>query len=150
MASQIASSMSTEDREAIEGMDMEKMLSHVTQNVFKMINTSPDNANGLNGLNGLDGLSGFMDKFNLGNLKNSIVETQNTVPETKILPFNKNILPKTRNICFDLNVELADFYNGKIKKLNIKRKRVIEENGKQKIIEEKKRIVTAKILEKSF
>ena len=126
MANQIATSMSQEDRDAIEGMDMEKMLSHVTQNVFKMMGSA--------GGGDVDGLSGFMDKFNLGNLKNVVVETKDE-------PSDDYILPKTRDIRFDLNVDLEDFYNGKIKKLNIKRKRIIEENGKQKVIEEKKRIV---------
>jgi DnaJ-class molecular chaperone len=51
------------------------------------------------------------------------------------------VLPKTRDICFDLNVDLLDFYMSKKKKLNIKRKCVIEVDGKQKVVEEKKRIV---------
>jgi DnaJ-class molecular chaperone len=130
MANQIATSMSQEDRDAIEGMDMEKMLSHVTQNVFKMMN----GASGGSSEDAVDGLSGFMDKFNLGNLKNVVVETKEDHSDDYILP-------KTRDIRFDLNVDLEDFYNGKIKKLNIKRKRIIEENGKQKVVEEKKRIV---------
>ena len=53
----------------------------------------------------------------------------------------KNNLPRTRDICFDLNVDLDDFYNSKKKKINIKRKRVVEVDGKQKVIEEKKKIV---------
>ena len=130
MATQIANSMSEDDRSAIEGMDMEKMLSHVTQNVFKMMNGSSDSA-------APEGLNGFMDKFNLGNLRNVVVENENV----NVIESESCILPKTRDIRFDLNVELSDFYNGKKKKLNIKRKRIIEENGKQKVIEEKKRIV---------
>jgi DnaJ-class molecular chaperone len=131
MASQIASSMSDDDRNAIENMDMEKMLSHVTQNVFKMMN-------GTSGTQAPDGLTDFMDKFNLGNLKNiNEVETE-TVSESES---ESCILPKTRDIRFDLNVELSDFYNGKNKKLNIKCKRTVIIDGKQKVVDEKKRIV---------
>ena len=118
MANQIANSMSEDDRSAIENMDMEKMLSHVTQNVFKMMN-------GTSNTQAPEGLTDFMDKFNLG--------------KSKFEPENC-ILPKTRDIRFDLNVDLSDFYNGKTKKLNIKRKRIIEVDGKQKVVEEKKRI----------
>jgi DnaJ-class molecular chaperone len=139
MANQIANSMTQEDRTAIEGMDMEKMLSHVTQNVFKMMNGTGGAGGGGEG----DGLSDFMDKFNLGNLKNAVVKTEEPESEPEGVHYDQEdyILPKTRDIRFDLNVDLEDFYNGKIKKLNIKRKRIIEENGKQKVIEEKKRII---------
>jgi DnaJ-class molecular chaperone len=101
MATQIANSMSDEDKSAIENMDMEKMIQHVTKNVFKVMNVSAE-------------------------------------PEST--PGHLDLLPRTRDICFDLNVDLVDFYNSKKKKLNIKRKRIIEIDGKQKIIEEKKKI----------
>ena len=38
MANQIANSMSEDEKNSIENMDMEKMISHVTKNVFKMMN----------------------------------------------------------------------------------------------------------------
>jgi DnaJ family protein A protein 2 len=50
-------------------------------------------------------------------------------------------LHKTRDICFELNVDLEDFYTGKKKKLNIKRKRIVEVDGVQKVVEEKKKII---------
>jgi DnaJ-class molecular chaperone len=112
MASQIASNMSDEDKQAIENMDMEKMISHVTKNVFQMMNGS-----------GSPALSEL-----LGGIK------QEPLPKT-------DYLPKTRDICFDLNVDLVDFYTSKKKKINIKRKRIIEVDGKQKVVEEKKKIV---------
>jgi DnaJ-class molecular chaperone len=110
MANQLAMSMSSEDKDAIEGMDMEKMISHVTQNVFKMMNNPGSNE-----------VPNFMDSFKI----NKPVDT----------------LPKTRDICFDLNIDLEDFYNGKKKKLNVKRKRIVEIDGKQKVVEEKKKII---------
>ena len=103
----------------MENMDMEKMLSHVTQNVFKMMNGNSETQ-------APEGLTDFMDKFNLSKCN---FESESC------------ILPKTRDIRFDLNVDLSDFYNGKTKKLNIKRKRIIEVDGKQKVVEEKKRII---------
>jgi DnaJ-class molecular chaperone len=52
------------------------------------------------------------------------------------------IYSKTRDICFDLNVDLEDFYTGKKKKLNVKRKRmVVGPDGKQIVVEEKKKLI---------
>ena len=106
MATQIANNMSVEDKDAMENMDMEKMISHVTKNVFTFMNAAG-------------------------------VEQRPIIQEFK----PTDVLPKTRDICFDLNVDLLDFYMSKKKKLNIKRKCVIEVDGKQKVVEEKKRIV---------
>jgi hypothetical protein len=116
MATQIAGSMSDDDKNAIENMDMEKMISHVTKNVFKMMNNNDE--------------SGSVDLSSLFT----------TPPPQPIAP-KKQTLPKTRDICFDLNVDLDDFYTGKKKKINIKRKRIIEVDGKQKVVEEKKKII---------
>jgi DnaJ-class molecular chaperone len=100
MANQIANNMSEEDKQNMESMDMEKMISHVTKNLFKMMNE--DN---------------HKSEDDVESIKQS--------------------LPKTRDICFDLNVDLEDFYTGKKKKLNVKRKTI--SNGK--VIEEKKKLV---------
>jgi len=108
MANQIANNMSAEDKESIENMDMEKMISHVTKNLFKMMNQQPEE-------------TGTVEETDDG----SDSETDNA------------IFPKTRDICFDLNVDLEDFYTGKKKKLNVKRK--VISNGK--VIEEKKKLV---------
>ncbi len=126
MATQIANNMSSEDKDAIENMDMEKMISHVTKNVFKMMNGGPES-------NAPEGLSDLMGSLNTNFNVN--------VTESEISDSESDIMPKTRDICFDLNVDLVDFYMGKKKKLNIKRKRIIEVDGKQKIVEEKKKIV---------
>ena len=104
LANDIVNNISDEDKTAIENMDMEKMLSHVTQNIFKLMNDTPSE--------------------NVFNLK-----TQPKVEQ------------KTRDICFDLNVDLEDFYNGKKKKLYVKRKKIIETDGKQQVVEEKKKLV---------
>ena len=106
MATEIANNMSSDDKEAIENMDMEKMIAHVTKNVFKVMNVAQD------------------------------PEQEQPQP----IKTNNLSIPKTRDICFDLNVDLADFYKSAKKKLNIKRKRIIEVEGRQRIVEEKKRI----------
>jgi DnaJ-class molecular chaperone len=67
-----------------------------------------------------------------------IVETVNSDSEDDE---SNCIFPKTRDICFDLNVDLEDFYTGKKKKLNVKRKIIVEVDGKQTVVEEKKKII---------
>ena len=130
MATQIASTMSEDDKSSIENMDMESMVSHVTKNVFKFMNNMSENES-------KDGLSEIMGSMSgiMGNFK------QTQAPEKQRIDIKQQCLPKTRDICFDLNVDLVDFYTGKKKKLNIKRKRIIEVDGKQKVVEEKKKIV---------
>ena len=125
MANQIANNMSDEDKSAIENMDMEKMISHVTKNVFNMMNGSGNSE----GPPAVEGLQNFMSSMNFGPLNFNQPKK------------SEEIYPRTRDICFDLNVDLADFYMGKKKKINIKRKRIIEVDGKQKVVEEKKKII---------
>ena len=144
MANTIANNMSDEEKNSIENMDMDKMLSHVTKNVFKMMN-------GMNGINGFDevnedNLMNVMSNIT-SNIININVEPVGTFSEVSSISeedSNKNVKiihPKTRDICFDLNVDLEDFYKGKKKKLNVKRKRVVEIDGKQTVIEEKKKLI---------
>ena len=124
MAAELANNMSNDDKNSLENMDMEKMITHVTQNVFKMMgnNSQPTNFD------------------NLGNFGNSNLGNFDNLFKTSVPPPTEQ-LQKTRDICFELNVDLEDFYTGKKKKMNIKRKRIIEVNGVQKIIEEKKKII---------
>ena len=133
MANQIANSMSDEDKSAIENMDMDKMISHVTKNVFKMMgnNGSGDEINPM---------AMFPDLLKSMSINQ---QPQADVPPEITKPKNSQnlIYQKTRDICFDLNIDLEDFYTGKKKKLNIKRKRIVEVDGKQTVIEEKKKII---------
>uniref|UniRef100_A0A6C0IAU8 Chaperone DnaJ C-terminal domain-containing protein n=1 Tax=viral metagenome TaxID=1070528 RepID=A0A6C0IAU8_9ZZZZ len=100
MANEIANNMSTEDKENMENMDMEKMITHVTKNIFKMMNNNPEN-------------------------QSELIEE----------PEEPKKVHKTRDICFDLNVDLEDLYLGKKKKLNVKRKTIID----NKVVDEKKK-----------
>ena len=129
MANQIANDMSANDKEALENMDMESMIKHVSQNVFKMM--SPNG-----GGEGVPDIMGLM--AGLGFVQPSAT-VQFEDPESD--SDTECLFPKTRDICFDLNVDLEDFYSGKKKKLNVKRKRIIEVDGKQKVVEEKKKLV---------
>ena len=113
LANEIASNMSSDEKQSMDEMDMDKMISHVTKNVFKM-------------MNGLKGLHN---------------EREITTPEKVIPAPHKISYPRTKDIRFDLNVDLEDFYMGKKKKLNVRRKRVQLINGKEVIVEEKKRLV---------
>jgi DnaJ-class molecular chaperone len=128
MANQIANNMSSEDKDAIENMDIEKMISHVTKNVFQMMNGAPGGEE--------------VDIFKMMNgMTQKPVVVEDPVYDSESDTEN-TIYPKTRDICFDLNVDLEDFYTGKRKKLNVKRKRmIIDENGKQTIVEEKKKLI---------
>jgi DnaJ-class molecular chaperone len=124
MANQIAQGMSDTDKESLENMDMEKMISHVTQNVFKMMSgNQPEGMPDIMGL--MSGISGTLQQH------------QDSEDESD----TECLFPKTRDICFDLNVDLEDFYTGKKKKLNVKRKRIVEIDGKQKVVEEKKKLI---------
>jgi DnaJ-class molecular chaperone len=51
-------------------------------------------------------------------------------------------MPKTRDIKFDLNINLDEFYTGKKKKLIVKRKKIVTDNqGIQSVVEEKKKLI---------
>jgi DnaJ-class molecular chaperone len=113
LANEIASNMSNDEKNSMEEMDMDKMISHVTKNVFKM----------MNGLN---------------KNQNELIESDDS-QSVKYLKEN-TAYSKTKDICFDLNVDLEDFYTGKKKKLNVRRKRITEVNGKQIVTEEKKKL----------
>ena len=108
MANQIANNMSADDKQNIENMDMEKMISHVTKNIFKMMNGA-----------------------------NDVEVTDDPDSSSEDLEHEPFKYPKTRDICFDLNIDLEDFYTGKKKKLNVKRKVILD----GKVIEEKKKLV---------
>jgi len=122
LANEIASNMSNDEKNSMEEMDMDKMISHVTKNVFKM----------MNGLN---------------KNQNELIESIDTesLVQKKI---NSTSYSKTKDICFDLNIDLEDFYTGKKKKLNVRRKRITEVNGKQVVVEEKKKLTV--VIEKGM
>ena len=127
MANEIAKNMSLDDKDSLDNMDMNEMISHVTKNVLGMMN----NPNGP--------MSQFPFKIPTKNSEEiQVEEEEESEPESSS---DSYIFPKTPDISFELNVDLEDFFTGKKKKLNVKRKRVVEIDGRQTIIEEKKKLV---------
>jgi len=124
MANEIAKNMSLDDKDSLDNMDMNEMISHVTKNVLGMMN----NPNGP--------MAQFPFKMPTEKSPEIPVEEEEEEEES-----DSYILPRTPDITFELNVDLEDFYTGKKKKLNVKRKRVVEIDGRQTIIEEKKKLV---------
>jgi DnaJ-class molecular chaperone len=150
MANQIAKNMSMDEKGDLDSMDMNEMISHVTKNVLSMMNngnnmqqTQSGNENGAPAFQ----FPGMPPGFNPASIFNAFSQQeeqqQQEQPEQLDNSGNESdfIYAKTRDICFDLNVDLEDFYTGKKKKLNVKRKRMIEVDGKQTVIEEKKKII---------
>jgi len=136
MANEIAKNMSLDDKDNLDNMDMQEMISHVTKNVFGMMN----NPNGP--MAGMAGMASMMNMPGMPEIINKKTEKIEEIKETESSDDEENcIFAKTPDICFELNVDLEDFYTGKKKKLNVKRKRMIEIDGKQSIIEEKKKLV---------
>jgi len=129
MANQIAKNMSLDDKDSLENMDMQEMISHVTKNVFSMM-----------GNQGISGLDPEMFKNMMQQQPEQVVE-EISETENETEDESNCIYAKTNDICFDLNVDLEDFYTGKKKKLNVKRKRMVEIDGKQTVIEEKKKLI---------
>jgi len=165
MANQIAKNMSLDEKDDLDSMDMQEMISHVTKNVLGMMNNMPGGMPDMSGITGMPGMPGMQGQNPFAafaqafpqNTGNQQFSHENTTEQVNVIKPKNNgvvsleeesdddesnyIFPKTRDICFDLNVDLEDFYTGKRKKLNVKRKRMIEVDGKQTVIEEKKKLI---------
>lgn len=147
MANEIAKNMNLDDKDNLENMDMQQMISHVTKNVLGMMNNSDNPMAAM--MNDPSNPIAAMMKVNEIQENTNVTNVTNVTSLNRVTPdldeSNDSdedcIYPKTSDICFELNVDLEEFYNGKKKKLNVKRKRMIEINGKQEIIEEKKKLV---------
>lgn len=135
MARHLASNMSDEDKQKIQSMDMEAMINQVTQGMVGMMNPQatqrpvPNRPGHPN-----QPLRDPATKRNPGKIE----QISDDADEAEF----DEIRPRTKDLHFSLNVELKDLYNGKKKKLQIKRTKVVRgDNGKQSIVEEKKKIV---------
>ena len=92
MANEIANNISQDDKSVIENMDMEKMISHVTKNVFKMMGNG--NEDGTAGIAGFD-LSSLMGAMGNGKFETNLTETDT---ETETEQNDSEIYLKTRDI----------------------------------------------------
>ena len=140
MANQIAKNMSMDDKNNLDNMDMNEMISHVTKNVFGMMN-QPNNPmaemfKGMpQGMQGMQDLSQGMPQGMPQGMSQGMTQSMtqsmtqgmqgmdnfNLTEESESDESESNcIFAKTNDICFELNVDLKDFYTGKKKKIKCK------------------------------
>lgn len=148
MAQQIAKTVPMSGSEN-GNVDMQDILKHVSASVSKMMGV--ENNDLMNMANSL--VSNFEDG---GSLESIIGSQLNMLKEPKE---NKKCIeeideendeeddeedefrPRTKDLHYNLNVDLEDFYNGKVKKLKIERKRIKKDNkGKISVVKENKKI----------
>lgn len=126
LAKQMADNLSEDDKKKMQNMNMEDMMSTVSQNVMKM-----------------------MKDFNPPTVDEIKKEPGRFVEDIEFSDSDEDVIsPKSDDLLYTLNVKLEDLYNGKQKKISFKRKRFKkiqdEETGKVKyenFFEKKKVIV---------
>ena len=134
MAQKIAANVTKENNNQPldpKNLDMSKILNQVSGEVSKMV--TPDFINNMNNHSMNNDDRKVPSKINLSN---KIEELNESDEEDNIT----SLAPRTKDLNFTLNVSLEELYNGKTKKLAVRRKRILEENGVQKIVEEKKKL----------
>jgi DnaJ-class molecular chaperone len=150
MAEQIAKTIPKNDDSP--EMDLGNVIKHVTESVSSLMKNNELDLNKLteNMVNQMQmqnqvGDGGF-DKDNEPKLepkqidkfipKQPVIEKNDEFEELNDDECVDNLQPRTKDLFYDMNISLEEFYSGKIKKLQIKRKRI---QG-TKIITEKKKI----------
>lgn len=158
MAQTVATNIAGNQSETLDpqNIDMSKVISQVTQSVSQMI--TPEmiekmSGSSINSIN--NNIPDFKSKINFdeetthkskkksteklekksGNVSSSLIEELEE-SDNECLP----IAPRTKDLHFTLNVTLEELYSGKIKKLAVRRKRMVEEGSKKSIVDEKKKI----------
>ena len=134
IAKQMAADIPDSEKDKLQGMDMQAMIQHVTQNVVTMMN-DPD------ALKNNPLLAMASQEMNIPNTS----ETFKDHPSSKKTRKHKHrvediadddddgesILPKTKDLHFSINVSLEDLYRGKSKKIAVNRKRLKKVKDKQ-------------------
>ena len=152
MAQKIAKNITNNSTEAIDpnNMDMSKILTQVTQSVSQMV--TPEFINEINNSNSSNSNNSNNNNSNSTNNNSPINEHITQSKNSKIILNNKieeidededemqQLAPRTKDLHFTLNVTLEELYNGKIKKVAVRRKRLLIENNCKKIVEEKKKL----------
>lgn len=118
-----------------KNLDMSKILSQVSGEVSKMV--TPDFINNMN-------------NNSMANDDRQIPTSKVSLTNSKIEELNESedednnitpLSPRTKDLNFTLNVTLEELYNGKTKKLAVRRKRIVDDDkGGKKIVEEKKKL----------
>lgn len=157
MAQTVATNIAENQGEPIDpqNLDMSKVISQVTQSVSQMI--TPEMIEKMSGasINSINNNSNFKSKINFDeenthkskkkskdklenksdDMSSSLIEELEE-SDNECLP----IAPRTKDLHFTLNVTLEELYSGKVKKLAVRRKRMVEEGSKKSIVDEKKKI----------
>ena len=120
-----------------QNLDMSKILSQVSGEVSKMV--TPDF------LNKLDPSNSNVENENIPvNSKINLERPNKKIEEIEESDDDNNeispLAPRTKDLNFTLNVTLEELYTGKVKKLAVRRKKIVEENGTKKVVEEKKKL----------
>ena len=153
MAQQIAQNMPTSDTSG-KDIDMPEMVKYVTESVTKMMGSNDVDLSGVTNTL-VQTFENMQQDGSLPPIPNSKVNLDPIEPKSLKSPKDQEqdyfeeldddsdadeFQPRTKDLHFNMNVNLEDFYKGKTKKLAIRRKRIKKENGKTKIVEEKKKI----------
>ena len=163
MAQQIAQNMPSSDTEG-KDIDMSGMVKYVTESVTQMMGNNDVDLSGVTNTL-VQTFENMQQEGTLPPIPNSKVDLGIPTQKKQIQPQRKlkdpqeiksrenhfeeidddsdadEFHPRTKDLHFNLNVNLEDFYNGKVKKLQIKRKRIKKDTkGKLSVVEEKKKI----------
>lgn len=133
IAQKVASNMNIQDKVDPKNIDMNKMLSQVTQSVSQMLTPELLESMGNSSMNNT-----FNNTVNNKNNKSKIKFKQ--IEEVSSDEDTDMIAPRTKDLHFTLNVTLEDLFCGKTKKLAVRRKRLITDGKKKQLVEEKKKI----------
>ena len=128
MAQKVAANISqNQTQEFNPETDMAKIMSQVTESVSTMV--TPEFLSQMGGNPGNP-----VNPVNKGNpVKSKINFNESTLEEIDSDSENKSTVLKTKDLHFTLNVTLDDLYNGKQKKIGVRRKKIVQ-NGKRKSI----------------
>ena len=141
MATRLMSNMGDSDRQMLNSPNFSNTVETVTrdllQNLFKE-NEHPSNAPLPPSSSSSKPKPKQTHQSHEQNMLNNRTDDVNDA-NIDVSPPDAELNPRTRDLYFDLNVTLEELYNGKTKKINVKRKRTFQQtDGSYKIIEEKK------------
>ena len=157
MAQKVAENITENNSNDIKpGMDMSKLISQVTSSVSSMVtpefieqmsnnsninlNTEEVNTNSKINLNTEEVNTNSKINLNTEEVNTEEVNTEEVNTEEVNINSKMCKVLKTKDLHFTLNVTLEDLYNGKQKKLGIRRKKITTIGKKKSIIEEKKKL----------
>ena len=136
-------------------LDLAGIVQHVTKSVSGMMGNGNLDIDSMTKslVQSFENIQGESESPQLGTIQESKVDTNFKNPHHYKKKSNFEELsdsddtcedafkPRTKDLHFNLSVNLEDFYNGKDKKLAIRRKRIKKVDGVIKIIEERKKII---------